>query len=151
MHTSLSIVSIEQTKNLTAKTNGLTFQKMRSMAYGIRNLIGLKFMRQIKMIRLNFILHFIMFCLRKVLQIIVDGKYKNDHGNYRQIPIKNGKLEYSRYNSDSLWGSHWNLSQLASWAVIRRFYYKTFIGGYYLVFLNYSMISNNIPSVLLIN
>jgi predicted alpha-1,2-mannosidase len=45
-----------------------------------------------------------------------DGAYVDAAGTVRRIPQADGKLAFSRYNSDALWGSFWNLNQV--WALL---------------------------------
>jgi predicted alpha-1,2-mannosidase len=45
----------------------------------------------------------------------VNGAYPKNDGSIGQIPLTNGVPSYNHYNSDSVWGSFWNLNQL--WAL----------------------------------
>jgi putative alpha-1,2-mannosidase len=45
-----------------------------------------------------------------------DGAYVDAAGTVRRIPQVDGKLAFSRCNSDALWGSFWNLNQV--WALL---------------------------------
>lgn len=54
----------------------------------------------------------------------VNGAYPKNDGSIGQIPLTNGLPAYNHYNSDSVWGSFWNLNQL--WALA----YPDFLSEY---------------------
>ena len=43
-----------------------------------------------------------------------NGKYLDHEGRTQQIPLRKGVPEFTRYNTDSLWGSFWNINQVWS-------------------------------------
>ena len=56
----------------------------------------------------------------------VNGAYPKNDGSVGQIPLGNdGAPAYNHYNSDSVWGAFWNLTQL--WALAYPDYYSEFV------------------------
>ena len=56
----------------------------------------------------------------------VNGEYPRNDGGIGQIPLKpDGSPRYSHFNSDSVWGSFWNLNQL--WALAYPEVYSEFV------------------------
>lgn len=62
----------------------------------------------------------------------VDGKYPRNDGTVGQIPLVNGKPKCHLYNTDSMWGSYWNLTLL--WALAYPERYTDFVAGQMLVY-----------------
>jgi len=55
-----------------------------------------------------------------------NGAYPRNDGGIGQIPLKpDGSPQYNHFNSDSVWGSFWNLNQL--WALAYPDFYSEFV------------------------
>lgn len=56
----------------------------------------------------------------------VNGAYPKNDGSIGQIPLKaDGSPQYNHFNSDSVWGSFWNLNQL--WALVYPDFYSEYV------------------------
>tara|TARA_R110002049_G_scaffold307720_2_gene509193 strand:+ start:11537 stop:13897 length:2361 start_codon:yes stop_codon:yes gene_type:complete len=65
----------------------------------------------------------------------VNGQFPENDGSVGQIPLgANGKPTFSFYNTDSVWGAFWNLTQL--WSLAWPEYYNDFIQSHLAVYKN---------------
>ncbi|WP_298247915.1 GH92 family glycosyl hydrolase [uncultured Christiangramia sp.] len=65
----------------------------------------------------------------------VNGKFPQNDGTVGQIPMdENGEPEFQFYNTDSVWGAYWNLTQL--WALIWPEYFNDFVQTHLAVYEN---------------
>ncbi|WP_262915376.1 glycoside hydrolase family 92 protein [Niabella ginsengisoli] len=63
----------------------------------------------------------------------VNGAYPKNDGSVGQIPLdKSGKPLHNHYNTDAVWGTYWNLTQL--WALVYPEYYADFVKSQLLVY-----------------
>ncbi|WP_255651051.1 GH92 family glycosyl hydrolase [Cesiribacter sp. SM1] len=65
----------------------------------------------------------------------VNGQFPENDGTTGQIPLNNeGKPVYDFYNTDSVWGAFWNLTQL--WSLAWPEYYNDFVQSHLAVYRN---------------
>jgi len=65
----------------------------------------------------------------------VNGQFPQNDGTVGQIPMgDNGEPEFQFYNTDSVWGAYWNLTQL--WALVWPEYFNDFIQTHLAVYEN---------------
>ena len=65
----------------------------------------------------------------------VNGNFPENDGSIGQIPLdKSGKPTFSFYNTDSVWGAFWNLTQL--WSLAWPEYYNDFVQSHLAVYKN---------------
>lgn len=65
----------------------------------------------------------------------VNGSFPQNDGTIGQIPLdENGDPEFSFYNTDSVWGAFWNLTQL--WTLAWPEYYNDFVQSHLAVYKN---------------
>lgn len=65
----------------------------------------------------------------------VNGQFPQNDGSIGQIPLdENGKPQFNFYNTDSVWGAFWNLTQL--WALVWPEYYNDFVQTHLAVYKN---------------
>ena len=74
----------------------------------------------------------------------VDGKYPRNDGSVGQIELVNGKPKCHLYNTDSMWGSYWNLTLL--WALAYPERYNDFIAGQLLVYKDTGWLGDGIAN-----
>lgn len=65
----------------------------------------------------------------------VNGDFPQNDGTIGEIPKdENGKLKFSFYNTDAIWGGFWNLTQL--WTLGWPKYYNDFVQSHLMVYKN---------------
>ncbi|MDD7884503.1 GH92 family glycosyl hydrolase [Flavivirga sp. 57AJ16] len=65
----------------------------------------------------------------------VNGQFPENDGSIGQIPLDSeGKPTWSFYNTDSVWGAFWNLTQL--WSLVWPDYYNDFVQSHLAVYKN---------------
>lgn len=65
----------------------------------------------------------------------VNGYFPENDGTIGRIPLdEDGEPEFSFYNTDSVWGAFWNLTQL--WALVWPEYYNDFVQTHLAVYKN---------------
>ena len=65
----------------------------------------------------------------------VNGQFPQNDGTVGQIPLdEDGKPEFTFYNTDSVWGAYWNLTQL--WTLAWPEYYNDFVQSHLAVYKN---------------
>ena len=65
----------------------------------------------------------------------VNGQFPQNDGSTGQVELgSNGKPKYNIYNTDSVWGTFWNLNQL--WALVWPEYYNDFVQSQLEVYKN---------------
>tara|TARA_R110000868_G_scaffold76774_5_gene220525 strand:- start:11277 stop:13679 length:2403 start_codon:yes stop_codon:yes gene_type:complete len=65
----------------------------------------------------------------------VNGQFPQNDGSVGQVPLdRDGNPKYRIYNTDSVWGTFWNLNQL--WALVWPDYYNDFIQSQLEVYKN---------------
>ncbi len=65
----------------------------------------------------------------------INGHFPENDGTVGQIPLdENGEPEFNFYNTDSIWGAFWNLTQL--WALAWPDYYNDFVQSHLAVYQN---------------
>jgi predicted alpha-1,2-mannosidase len=65
----------------------------------------------------------------------VNGQFPENDGSIGQIPLdSNGKPTWSFYNTDSVWGAFWNLTQL--WSLVWPEYYNDLVQSHLAVYKN---------------
>ena len=75
----------------------------------------------------------------------VNGDFPQNDGTTGHIPSgKDGKLKYNIYNTDSVWGAFWNLTQL--WALVWPEYYNDFIQSQLAVYKNAGWLGDGIAN-----
>ncbi|OFY65530.1 MAG: alpha-mannosidase [Bacteroidetes bacterium RBG_13_43_22] len=115
----LSYTSIENArKNLIAETEDRSFNMARSEAQKKWNemlgIIEVKGSTDENLVKFYTGLYHVL--LGRGISNDVDGSYPKCSGEIGKIPLdKNGKPQYSHFNSDATWGAFWNLEQV--WAL----------------------------------
>ena len=75
----------------------------------------------------------------------VNGAYPKNDGTVGQIPLdKNGSPKFNHYNTDAIWGTYWNLTNL--WALAYPEYYNDFINSQLLVFKDAGWLGDGIAA-----
>ena len=75
----------------------------------------------------------------------VNGAYPKNDGGVGQIPLdKSGKPQYNHYNTDAVWGTYWNLTQL--WTIAYPEFYSDFIKSQLLVYKDAGWLGDGIAS-----
>ncbi len=65
----------------------------------------------------------------------VNGAFPENDGSIGQIPMdNNGQPQFNFYNTDSVWGAYWNLTQL--WALVWPDYFNDYVQSHLLVYKN---------------
>jgi len=65
----------------------------------------------------------------------VNGQFPQNDGTVGQIPLdEDGSPQFTFYNTDSVWGAFWNLTQL--WALVWPEYYNDFVQSHLAVYKN---------------
>ena len=65
----------------------------------------------------------------------VNGQFPQNDGSIGQVPLNpDGKPKFQVYNTDSVWGTFWNLNQL--WALVWPTYYNDFLQSQLVVYKN---------------
>lgn len=74
-----------------------------------------------------------------------NGDFPQNDGSIGHIPLdKNGRPEYNVYNTDSVWGAFWNLTQL--WALVWPEYYHDFVQSQLEVYKNTGWLGDGIAN-----
>ncbi len=107
-------------RNLDTETDGKTFDQIRSATRATWNdLLGRARIEDARpnaeSAKTKFYTALWHVLLGRGVSNDADGAFLDSSGRRRQIPLDNkGTPAFSRYNTDSLWGCHWNLNQVWS-------------------------------------
>ena len=136
--TGFSYTSIENAKlNLEAEANDISFEEARNKAQqiwaGELNKIQVTDTSEVN--KTKFYTGLYHALLGRGLANDVNGHFPENDGTIGQIPLdKNGQPEFTFYNTDSVWGAFWNLTQL--WTLAWPEYYNDFVQSQLAVFKN---------------
>jgi predicted alpha-1,2-mannosidase len=133
-----SYTSVENAKiNFSAEAATLRFDEARRAAQDVwANELGkIRVEGGRKEDRVKFYTGLYHALLGRGLANDVNGYFPQNDGSVGRIPLKeNGEPEFSFYNTDSVWGAFWNLTQL--WALAWPEYYNDFVRTHLAVYEN---------------
>jgi predicted alpha-1,2-mannosidase len=125
----LSYTSIANARtNLDAEAGGLSFDQVREKAQaGWREMLGrISVSGGKEQDRVKFYTGLYHALLGRGICSDVNGAYPRNDGGTGHIPLQpDGSPQYNHYNSDSVWGTFWNLNQL--WALAYPDFYSEFV------------------------
>ena len=138
LKTGFSYTSVENAKiNLLAEAENLTFEQARADAQSVweRELSKIKVTDSSSENKKKFYTGLYHALLGRGLASDVNGYFPENDGSIGRIPLdKNGDPEFSFYNTDSVWGAFWNLTQL--WVLAWPEYYNDFVQSHLAVYKN---------------
>ena len=124
-------------KNLLAEADDLNFTEAREHAQQIwiEELNKIKVKDSSKENKTKFYTGLYHALLGRGLASDVNGQFPQNDGTVGQIPLdENGNPTFSFYNTDSVWGAFWNLTQL--WTLVWPEYYNDFVQTHLAVYKN---------------
>ncbi|MCG2462791.1 GH92 family glycosyl hydrolase [Flavobacteriaceae bacterium F89] len=146
--TGLSYTSIENAKaNLRAEAADVNFNQAVQNAEEIweREFDKIRVSDSSKTNKIKFYTALFHALLGRGLSNDVNGDFPQNDGTIGQIPLgENGRLKYNLYNTDSVWGAFWNLTQL--WALVWPEYYNDFIQSQLEVYKNAGWLGDGIAN-----
>lgn len=136
--TGFSYTSIENARlNLESEAENLSFEEARIRAQQV----WLKELNKIQVTdpseenKTKFYTGLYHALLGRGLGNDVNGHFPENDGSVGQIPLdENGQPEFTFYNTDSVWGAFWNLTQL--WTLAWPEYYNDFVQSHLAVYKN---------------
>lgn len=133
-----SYTSIENAKlNLEAEAVDLSFEEARIQAQQVwsEELNKIKVTDTSEVNKTKFYTGLYHALLGRGLANDVNGHFPENDGSIGQIPLdENGQPEFTFYNTDSVWGAFWNLTQL--WTLAWPEYYNDFVQSQLAVYKN---------------
>ena len=114
--------------NLEAEAQDLDFEQARQQAQAVwtEELNKIKVRGSTVENRTKFYTGLFHALLGRGLASDVNGAFPQNDGSIGKIPLdQKGKPTFSFYNTDSVWGAYWNLTQL--WALVWPKYYNDFV------------------------
>lgn len=133
-----SYTSMDNAKeNLEAEAKTLTFDKAKAQAQKTwsEELNKIQVQGSSTENKVKFYTGLFHALLGRGLASDVDGHFPQNDGTIGQIPLdKAGKPTFSFYNTDSVWGAFWNLTQL--WTLVWPEYYNDFVQTHLAVYKN---------------
>ncbi len=144
----LSYTSVSNARlNLEKEARGLSFEQARSRSKAIWN----SYLGRIdaeggsKENLTKFYTGLYHALLGRGLASDVNGAYPKNDGAVGQIPLsKSGEPLHQHYNSDAVWGTYWNLTQL--WALAYPEYYADFIKSQLLIYKDAGWLGDGIAA-----
>ena len=125
----MSYTSVENARaNLEAEANDLTFDQARTQSQNLwQQMLGrISVSGGKEQDRVKFYTGLYHVLLGRGICSDVNGNYPKNEGGIGQIPLKpDGTPKYHHFNSDSVWGSYWNLNQV--WALAYPEIYSEYI------------------------
>ena len=138
LKTGFSYTSVENAKiNLLAEAENLNFEQARENAQKVweRELNKIKVSDSSSENKKKFYTGLYHALLGRGLANDVNGYFPQNDGTIGKIPLdENGDPEFSFYNTDSVWGAFWNLTQL--WILAWPEYYNDFVQSHLAVYKN---------------
>ncbi|MDT0677886.1 GH92 family glycosyl hydrolase [Autumnicola musiva] len=136
--TGFSYTSIENArKNYSEEASNLNFEMAKNRAEEIwsEELNKINITDSSEVNKTKFYTGLYHALLGRGLASDVNGSFPENDGTIGQIPLdQNGKPEFNFYNTDSVWGAYWNLTQL--WALVWPEYFNDFVQTHLLVYKN---------------
>jgi predicted alpha-1,2-mannosidase len=136
--TGFSYTSIENARENYAKEGeDLSFEMAKKQAEEswLRELSKIKITDSSEVNKTKFYTGLYHALLGRGLASDVGGTFPENDGSIGQIPLdQNGEPEFNFYNTDSVWGAYWNLTQL--WALVWPEYYNDFVQTHLRVYQN---------------
>ncbi|WP_424492422.1 GH92 family glycosyl hydrolase [Salinimicrobium sp. GXAS 041] len=133
-----SYTSVENAKlNLEIEARDLSFEEARLAAEQVwfEELSKLKVTDTSEVNKTKFYTGLYHAILGRGLANDVNGEFPENDGSVGQIPLdENGQPEFTFYNTDSVWGAYWNLTQL--WTLAWPEYYNDFVQSHLAVYKN---------------
>lgn len=146
--TGLSYTSIKNAKaNLRAEATDLDFDQAMQNAQNIweREFDKIRVSDSSKTNKIKFYTALFHALLGRGLTNDINGDFPQNDGTIGRIPLgENGQPKYSLYNTDSVWGAFWNLTQL--WALVWPEYYNDFIQSQLEVYKNAGWLGDGIAN-----
>ena len=148
LKTGLSYTSIANAKdNLTSETTNLDFDTVLNNAKKTweTELGKIRVTDSSTQNKVKFYTALFHALLGRGLSNDINGDFPQNDGTLGHIPLdENGKPEYNVYNTDSVWGAFWNLTQL--WALVWPEYYNDFIQSQLEVYKNAGWLGDGIAN-----
>lgn len=133
-----SYTSIENAKqNFIEEASGLSFDEARNRAEAtwLEELNKIEVSGSTEDNRTKFYTGLYHALLGRGVANDVNGQFPENDGSIGQIPLnEEGKPKFSFYNTDSVWGAFWNLTQL--WSLAWPEYYNDFVQSHLAVYKN---------------
>jgi predicted alpha-1,2-mannosidase len=144
----LSFTSIENARlNLQQEGAKLNFDQAKENAHQTwNNYLGrIVVETPVKSDKIKFYTGLYHALLGRGLASDVNGAYPKNDGTVGQITLdKNKKPLHHHYNTDAVWGTYWNLTQL--WALVYPEYYSEFIKSQLLVYKDAGWLGDGIAN-----
>ena len=136
--TGFSYTSIENARlNFAKEAKDLDFSTAKNRAEKIwaEELSKIKITDNSKQNKTKFYTGLYHALLGRGLASDINGAFPENDGSIGQIPMdENGKPKFKFYNTDSVWGAYWNLTQL--WALAWPEYFNDYVQSHLLVYKN---------------
>ncbi|WP_210416862.1 GH92 family glycosyl hydrolase [Echinicola soli] len=148
MKAGFSYTSLENAKkNLLAEAKDLDFEQAKTLAQKKwkEELGKIKISDPSKENKVKFYTGLYHALLGRGLASDVNGQFPENDGSIGQIPLdENGDPEFKFYNTDSVWGAFWNLTQL--WTLVWPEYYNDFVQSHLAVYKNSGWMSDGLAN-----
>ncbi|UJH90617.1 glycoside hydrolase family 92 protein [Antarcticibacterium sp. 1MA-6-2] len=136
--TDFSYTSVENARlNLETEAKNMSFEEARKSAQQVwsSELNKIKVTDTSEVNKTKFYTGLYHALLGRGLGNDVNGHFPENDGTVGQIPLdENGEPEFTFYNTDSVWGAFWNLTQL--WTLAWPEYYNDFVQSQLAVYKN---------------
>ncbi|SDM49373.1 alpha-1,2-mannosidase, putative [Catalinimonas alkaloidigena] len=143
-----SYTSVENArKNLEAEAQDLSFQqaKQRAQQTWTNELSKIRVSGSTPENKTKFYTGLFHALLGRGLASDVNGQFPQNDGTIGHIPLdETGTPTYNFYNTDSVWGAFWNLTQL--WALVWPDYYNDFVQTQLAVYKNAGWLGDGIAN-----
>ncbi|MCH7409091.1 GH92 family glycosyl hydrolase [Belliella sp. DSM 111904] len=143
-----SYTSLENAKkNLLSEASDLTFDQAKSSAQSKweSELGKIQIKDNSKENKVKFYTGLYHALLGRGLASDVNGQFPENDGTIGQIPLdKDGNPKFKFYNTDSVWGAFWNLTQL--WSLVWPEYYNDFVQSHLAVYKNSGWMSDGLAN-----
>ncbi|WP_335965078.1 GH92 family glycosyl hydrolase [Galbibacter sp. PAP.153] len=143
-----SYTSVENARlNLGKEAGGLNFEQAKKKATEtwLQELGKIRVSDTSEVNKVKFYTGLYHALLGRGLASDVNGAFPQNDGSIGQIPLtEQGVPSFNFYNTDSVWGAFWNLTQL--WALVWPEYYNDFIQTHLAVYKNSGWLSDGLAN-----
>lgn len=143
-----SYTSVENARlNLEVEAKELTFNDAKQAArkVWVQELDKIKVTDSSTVNKTKFYTGLYHVLLGRGLASDVNGAFPQNDGSVGQIKLnRDGEPEFNFYNTDSVWGAYWNLTQL--WALVWPEYYNDFVQTHLEVYKNSGWLSDGLAN-----
>ena len=146
--TAFSYTSLKNAQeNYEEEGGSLNFEKAREQAQQIwsKELGKIKITDSSEVNKTKFYTGLYHALLGRGLASDVNGAFPENDGSIGQIPLdQDGQPKFSFYNTDSVWGAYWNLTQL--WALVWPHYFNDFVQTHLMVYKNSGWLADGLAN-----